>query len=243
MVIYNVLSAIKYENWYILKDQLVALLFPTGIYLPWMWKYISGPAEIGAIWFIAALFWCRVIVDCLLRKGLPDWSLLLIGFTATLIDNFIINLPFGLLPGLSAAVFFILGYHFSKQTLPPWMRWLCLLCWPLAFCHSGMSMNHCHYTIYPLDVLGACGGTLFVWYISMFLERFLPRLSSGLEWVGRSTLAILCIHTVLMNCYILDHLPLPNVWYIQLPLEICVILTLTWICSRIPFTQRVFGMA
>lgn len=243
LVLYNAFSAFKYSDWEILKDQVIALVFPTGIARPWMWKYITGPADIGPIWFLLALFWCRFFFNWLLSKKVPLWGILIIAGGATILDNYVISLPFALLPGLSAMVFFAIGHYFASRHIPWWLAAICIFAWPFAFVFSHLSMNRCIYHIYPLDVLGACGGTLCMWYLSRLMETGLPLCAKAFKWLGQVSLTILCVHTVLKNCYILDHLHLPEIWYVQLPVEITAIMIITWICSRIPVTQKVFGMS
>ena len=242
MVIYNLVATIRYSNWGIMKEQLVAIAFPTGIYRPWMWQFLTGPSEIGPIWFLISLFWCRIITDFLIHKRMPIWAIFLIAIAATLTDNYLINLPFGILPGISAITFYLIGYIFSSRLIPIWVIILCVICWPLAIHFSSLGMSHCIYHIYPLDVLGACGGTIVIWYISRFIEKHTKITSQCLIWIGQGSLAVLCIHTLQKNCYVLEHIPLPNTWYVQLPLEVLITVGLTWICSKILFTRKVFGL-
>lgn len=242
LFLYSVLSTIKNEDWHILTDFFRALLFPAGINHPWMWRFIP-PTSIGYTWFLIALFWSKLTVDYLTRKKVPVWCIILIGLAATLLDSYVIDLPFGILPGISASVFLIIGFYFSKHIPRSWMLWMCVLCWPWAIIYSGLDMRYCHYHIYPLDILGACGGTIFIWFLSSLFDKNFTILSHVFGWLGRRSLVILCIHSILKKCYILEHFPLPEVWYVQLPLEITVILIVTWICSFIPFTRTLFGIA
>ena len=73
--------------------------------------YLSEVPSIGAIWFLMALFWCRFVYNILSIKYLKHKYLIGGGISvvATLIDYYVINLPFAILPGLSAIMFYALG--------------------------------------------------------------------------------------------------------------------------------------
>lgn len=241
MVLYNLLSAIKYGNQEILTDQFIAILFPTGIRHAWMNP--SGPPDIGAIWFLPALFWCKNVANYLLSKNMNRVFIIGFAIIATLIDRYLISLPFGILPGLSAMMFYIIGEYFSTRSIKIWLIVICMLCWIAAWFFSSVSMITCEYRFFPLEVFSACGATLAFWWFSSIIEQRMHYSGKVLAWLGRTSMAILCIHTLLRNCYILEHLPLEQVWYIQLPLEIMAIIAITWFCTRIPITRKIFGIA
>ncbi len=70
--------------------------------------------SIGAIWFLLAMFWCRLSFQLLnnIFKNLVTLGLicLTISILAIFIDSKIINLPFAILPGLAALIFYFSGY-------------------------------------------------------------------------------------------------------------------------------------
>lgn len=76
---------------------------------------------------------------------------------------------------------------------PRWVPWMALACWPLAVVLSNMEVADCFYEIYPLVVIGACGGTLFVWWISSQIKKK-NVLSKPIVWIGVLSLVVLCFH-------------------------------------------------
>lgn len=56
-------------------------------------------------------------------------------------------------------------------------------------------MVSCTYKILPLDILGAIGGTIVIYYISIFIKN-LKYISRFFAFVGINSLAFLCIHLI-----------------------------------------------
>ena len=104
-------------------DLICDLLFHRPVSFSWIIASIFGSGStghtsafwahmpaIGAIWFLLALFWCKLLFALILRIFRNNIqiciSVLLVSITATAIDRLYINLPFAILPGASALIFF-----------------------------------------------------------------------------------------------------------------------------------------
>lgn len=239
--VYNILGAIKNHSWQIFIDQVKYAVFPTGVHHAWM--RVDAPLEVGPTWFLMAMFWCKVCANYLLSKKVREEWIFLIALAATVLDRYVITLPLGFLTGLSAMMFFIIGYYFARNPVKPWLAALCIICWPICFTYSGLAVNASYYKLFPLDILGACGGTLVVYGIAKWIDKNAPISSKVWSYLGRNSLTILCIHALIRSLWILDRFHLPETAYFQIPLELFLILSLTYLCSKIPFTRRIFQVA
>ena len=77
--------------------------------------------SIGAIWFLLAMFWCKLfflLIDILCKnKNHIVLVSLILSITACEVDEHIINLPFVILPGISALVFFVTGFLLQQYNI------------------------------------------------------------------------------------------------------------------------------
>ena len=239
-----VLSAIKNSDPDFWKTQAMGLLFPSGLYSNWMLRWLRWTDGVGPPWFLIALFWSRVFFNRLLCAKVSLWAIIIIGVACTGIDRYVLNLPFSIMPGASAMVFLVIGYLSRMQSVAWYIVLLCVVFWVLACRWSELDMRQCKYGLYPVDVLGACGGTLVTYYVSHFLSKFKSYFSgipSFFSWAGRNSLFILCIHTIILIFHPFKLLSIIDVWYVILPLEIVVPLGVVYIGSKIKPARWVFG--
>ncbi|MGN1156768.1 MAG: acyltransferase family protein [Agathobacter sp.] len=165
---------------------------------------LSGMGNSGAIWFLPALFWCRIVYN-LMAKKLSGLSLLLVSITiglgAGLFGRYCFNLPFGMLMGLSGLVYFSLGSYMKEMAsnfkkIPWYVILLFLLFWMLYERCSNFEMFAFNYDVsYVVDVVIATMTSYVCMYVCMYGERMEMWLSP-LAWMGRNSLIILCCHTI-----------------------------------------------
>ena len=168
-------------------------------------KYLSDLPDIGALWFLPALFVCKNVYNIL-----PDRKRLLyasfIFLIATIIGRYIIFIPFSVLSGLSAIIFYAIGDLLKGKkriTAPYWA--LGLLCWFISFRYSHTYLVQPQLDLYFIDVIGATTASILIYLLSKQILK-VPVLSKALSWVGESTLIILCFHIIDLNCGISTHL-------------------------------------
>ena len=154
-----------------------------------------GPIYVGPMWFLVALFWGKSFFELILNWVQSAW-LLVICFLASVaaiaVHSFIPS-PWCFFQGLSSLMFLALGWWIRNRRIPNWIICLALLCWPLSMVFSSMEFADLHYQIFPLDVMGACGGTLGLWWLSRQLVK-IKWLAKPLSWCGVYSLVILCFH-------------------------------------------------
>lgn len=166
ILIFDCSKAIYKNDVNIVMNTVIAAIYASGSNHT---SLIGGnlPA-IGAIWFLFALFWCRFFYNgiCKLTNNIKVPIIIAISVSAILIDRYLINLPFAILPGLSSMVFYLIGDYAKHHKIKTIYIFICLICWILSIIYSNIYMVRCYYGIYPIDVLGACGGTYFIYFIA-----------------------------------------------------------------------------
>lgn len=81
----------------------------------------------GIIWFLPALFWCKNIYNIIsvkitkLHLRLP--IAVIMSVIAIYLDRYVINIPFGILPGCGSMIYFAIGHLLNKTRIKNW-QWL-----------------------------------------------------------------------------------------------------------------------
>ena len=204
----------------------------------------STMPSIGAIWFLIAMFWCKTIYNMIICKcNNPKMLIVLFSIIALLIDRYLVNLPFALLPGCSAMIFYLIGDSLKgirQCSYSPYLIMVCLLSSCISIRYSHLYMVQCYYELYPVDILGACGGTFLVFKVSKFFSK--TKFSGVLSWIGRGSLCILCFHLLELNFHLCEHLNIPSMWVVQFVVKILFSIFMTLICYRLSFTRQIFGL-
>lgn len=152
--------------------------------------YFAKAPSIGAIWFLMALFWCKNAFNIIYAK-FKHWLIIsfIIAFFAIAIDKYLINLPFAILPGLSALIFFSIG-HIIRQKggflkISPFVWSVIILIWIIDFLVSDMSMVRCYYKDILVNIIGACGGTYVMYLISNLTATYKNNFVRLITWGGK----------------------------------------------------------
>ena len=159
-------------------------------------KYGSSLPYIGPIWFLLALFWCKlfyVYIHKFTDKCL--FASFIISTIALLIGKYIVNLPFGILTGFCGLVFYSMGVYWRKFNRPFNILYVILGLVIWAFCirfsHLELATFDCKH--YPISMIGSFVGTYVVYLIS---KRTITILRPFMCGIGENTLLILCYHTL-----------------------------------------------
>ncbi len=238
-----VVSAIKGCDY--VTDSLLAAAYASGS-IGHTSRYMAWVPSVGVVWFLWALFWCKVLYNIMYRrlrgKALP--VSLALSVAAVALDSFVINLPLAILPGASATVFYAAGHwlrrHGGFAGLRPAVAAVCLVAWVVALRVTDMSMVRCHYGCYPLNIVGACGGVYAVYLLSRLLVRRVAAASRALAWVGRCSLAVMCLHLVDLRCPVYGVVSMPA--GVRLLCGVAFCLLGAWALSRFAVTRRAFGI-
>ena len=213
-------------------------------------EYLANIPAIGAIWFLWAMFWTKNIFNIIFKLYKKHLLLicLLISIAAISTDRYVINLPLAILPGISATLFYAIGYkarqiNNSAVTSKHLIYYVCgggISAWIISFLFYDMSMARCYFENLPVNIIGACGGTLCVKIISGHLSECKCKATDLAEWIGRNSMVFLCIHACDMCYSIRNHIDLSESGNILFVVFYCILGT--YIISFIPFTRRIFGI-
>lgn len=187
-------------------------------------KYFSEIPPIGAIWFLLSLFWCKqtFLIIKKIIPGLYPLVCLMLSIGGTIIDRVLINLPFAILPGLSALVFFCAGEMIQSRKSSCHSKAIehitiiiCCLAWiaVLFLSHLNdirLSLARCYYKFYPLDVIAAFGGIWIVFRLSTLIQKLPAPFKRILIWIGRNSLVFLCLHLIDLNIGIRHYFQVGN---------------------------------
>ncbi len=163
---------------------------------------LAGGLRSGPIWFLLALFWCRLFYNVL--YGICGKYEFLLSFVASLIawqiGYKIINLPLCILVGLTALMFYSAGYNFRKiclENIKPWHYIIGISIWALSvFTETYLNMSMYIFMRFPLSITTAVIGTIIILKCSTYIHGLFAKI---LSFLGRHSLDILVAHTCAMH--------------------------------------------
>ena len=220
---------VKHEGWDPVVQEGLSLFWADvdGPMTPW------GKLTLGVIWFLLALFVAKSLLIPLTR--LKQWAIpvsLILAFGALLLHRVLPYSIWCISLGLMALPFVTIGWWVREHPFPIWLNLLTIVCWVAAICFSRLEMYTFTWKCYPLDVLGAYGGTYCVYWISKWAGRYLGPLSKVLAYFGMISLAIMCVHCFEIDSHLCSHslswlggaLPdwLMNVWRYVLTIGLAI---------------------
>ncbi len=194
---------------------------------------------VGPIWFFWALLFALVIA----RVGISHvWTapVVVIAVLAGYVSSKFIWLPFEIQAGMMLSGYVYVGYlakclvNNVKPHIPKGWEWqftglitgIMVLLWFWYYSGEEKSVLFCINT-YPrgvVDYFGPFAAMFSVILLCAFFVRYIPFVSRGLQWIGKNTLIMLCLHTVDTMFYdwdILLHWEDPVIWRSLLVILIC----------------------
>ena len=203
IILWAVLMAVtKAEGWGEVKLQSLSLFWadPHGPVTPW------GALYIGVVWFLVALF----VAKCLLLplSRLKGWAIpvsIALAVVAILAHRVFPHSLWCFSLGLTALPFLTIGWWFRSHKIPVWLIVVCIVGWVGAILYSHLGMYDMEWDCYPLDFVGACGGTYCLYLFSKFLSKYLKVTSRAFALLGVCSLAIMCFHDLETHCHWGNH--------------------------------------
>lgn len=210
--IYPLIQAIYYSDYSLVTHKAIALVLA----LDRTWTDTLFDADVAPIWFLLALFWGRLIFYFISR-----WEKWIIPVCMILSIAMILLHPYVVTPlcvgrGLEGLFFIAIGWAYRKYSFPIWLKIISIIAWVCSMCLGSMDMYFYRYSFMPIDIIGACGGTLVIYYVSKGIAKtfFKPFFA----WCGRNSLIILGAHTIESSMTVIHMLT--KILPIQLPLSI-----------------------
>lgn len=200
IVVWAVLMVMaKHEGWNPVIRESLSLFWADvfGPVTPW------GRLSLGVIWFLMALFVAKSLLIPLSR--LKQWAIpvsLVVAFATLLLHKVFPYSIWCLSLGLMALPFVTIGWWVKEHPIPLWLKIAAVVCWIVAICFSRLEMYTFTWECYPLDVLGACGGTYCVYLLSQVIKKYLRITAKALSALGVWSLAIMCVHCFEMYAHL-----------------------------------------
>lgn len=164
--------------------------------------FLSTTTAIGSIWFLFAFFWGKVCFNYIESKTKKYVIVsFFISALAVLIERYV-NLPMSFLQGVSSTIFIAIGYYYKENRVNIYFVLICIVAWLFCLKYSYIELGSCSYGIYPLDVLGACGGTILCYYIAKFMQK--AKCTNAIAICGKYSLQLLCFHFLIT--YLMERL-------------------------------------
>lgn len=204
--------------------------------------------SIGAIWFLLAMFWCRVIFNIICNgignRHLLGVIVLIVSIIATYIGS-ILYVPTDILEGNGALLFFYIGYLARINNLlettktTGWGIAVIALLTGLSIYSGSMSMVRCYYGYWPINYLAAIGMTVIIYHLS---SRFCGNMF--LAWCGRVSMVILCVHIIELTFSPLKslHEIINYPAYCDLLIHLTLSVSVTWIVLQFHHVRKIFSL-
>lgn len=238
--------AVAKHNWNDVITQLLSLLWGDICLLETPW----GGVCVGVVWFLLALFWAKTFLLLLSRWErwvLPISFLLSIG--ALLLHSVFPYSIWCISIGLVALPFVALGWWLRHHHVPYWVYAICIICLIIANIYSSLDMYDYIFDCYPLDVIGACGGTLCVYFLSRLINRCgesMRWIPNTFEYLGQISLTVVCVHSFEISTHLGSHIvaltpwaPLP-LWALYI-VRYALTILLAIAVVHTPYLKKVFA--
>ena len=203
IILWSVLMALtKKSTWGWVALQTLSLFWadPHGPHTPW------GQMYVGVIWFLLALFVAKCLL--LLLSRMKGWAIPVSIALAIGALGLYRVFPYSIWCvslGLMGLPFLTIGWWARTHKIPVWFVIVCVVCWVVAVLYSHLGMYDMEWDCYPLNFLGALGGTFCLYFVSKFLGRYLRVIPRVLAVLGIWSLAIMCFHNLELDCRLGNH--------------------------------------
>ncbi|SKB77404.1 Fucose 4-O-acetylase [Lachnospiraceae bacterium] len=213
------------------------VLLPNGVTIP----------QIGAIWFLWAMFFSVILVRVMV--GLNEGIKVFLLFACLMFAMYsprIIWLPLSIQSACFAVPFVYIGYMFKENKKSITEFYLGNKVFVFGFCafvglwgwrnFDGFSVNLCNMGNKPIDIIIACADTVIIILVSKFLNQKMKFLAGPCEMFGKMTIVMLSVHIIELNLVpwwmIIDKFNISNPVIYEMILGIisyCCILLITFI--------------
>lgn len=205
--------------------------------------FLSDVPSIHIMWFLPAMFMCRTMYN-IIATYTHNYKRYIFAAIISIIciqlDCNLINLPFGILTGGAGLMFFAFGDYLKNKKIPFPSVCILFILWGLSIKYASLCMSNGTYHIFPLAVAGACGGTIFVYHISVIIHKYMSLLSTVFEYAGKYSMIVFSMHFIAVIIDLNTRLSISN-WFCWLIIDAIVISSLSYFCLKIPFTNKIFS--
>ena len=234
-------------------DKILALIWGSGFPYHFCLLPFSKADSIGPLWFLWAMFWARLFMNCIMHLENDNLKIGLVCMIAIIFVNIkqYFSLPFSLIPGICATGFLYCGYLLKKYDFLNHERGnffllICLFIFVLCLIPSGnLDVNLSQYKgYYILDLFGE----IAVFGIAIIVSRkllFNNRFAFVIEKIGRYSLSVYCVHALeynLMYSYWpiiwMKYFPIDYAFVLEIILRVAIALLGSAIILKVPFLKK-----
>lgn len=217
--------------------------------------YFGKVPDYLPVWFLCALLWCKQVFSVVTRlvEKYYKGNLYVLGAVSfllsvlfTYIDRRIIYIPLSFNQGLSAIIFFYFGYLAQQINLrdpvvvKKWHIVFVLLIVLVNLPWGTILLAGCKYQCYLLNIFGATGTTIIIYYLCKKYLIQIPILVDFFEWAGVNSLLILCIHSFLIETKLLY--PPPSYPILVLAASVIYCCVGVWLLSKLKVIRQLFQL-
>lgn len=231
----------KDGNWNTVINKLLSIFWAD----PYGLQTQFGQLRIGVTWFLISLLIGKVLLIPLSR--LNNWSIpisMFLAYGAILLHRVFPYSIWCLSLGLTALPFIAIGWWVRNRELPLWVGIILIISWVLSILFSKMNMYGMDYGCYPLNVMGACGGTYFLYYISKLIESHTKNIAHFLSILGIFSLTVVCAHYLEIETHMTNHIcaliPLAIPICLKWLLRYLVTFGIAYAFIKMPYLKKVF---
>ncbi len=219
--------------------------------------FLKGVRGVGAIWFLLALFFAKLLIYLTQNLGKYQWiALLAIAYLGYKTADYI-WLPLSIQGGMGAVFYVYLGKVIAKNNLFEktyksknaflYIGAAAVWLFCIKYCGSLYMVSNT-YKNGLLDVIGSFCAIFVVVWISMLIENYIPIISKPLAFMGEISLVILCAHITELNIFpwdkFFEFIHIERTWEIAFLLKLiiipimCVVLYIIPIINKVYFSQK-----
>ena len=191
--------------------------------------------QIGAIWFLLALFFALLIVRFAMQYQYGFAGVIILAYVGYKTTT-MVWLPWSIQAGMTAAVFVYIGLLARKGRVlerkpHPAIISVAAGIWLVCILFGGhLYIVRNHFENGFLDVIGALAGSYIVILLCEKLEKYTNCIARFLKFLGKNSLFFLCCHALELQA-----IPWQFVWTVfgeKLKLQTATVVTI-WVCLRV----------
>lgn len=235
---------------YIIKHDIQKLLFWTDSFL------YAGIKDVGPLWFLLAMFWCRMYYNILYKfisriSKKPLLFLFIISYTIFTVIFYLhnkielqsINYQC-IITGLASMTYFSIGHIWRKYKdkirKSNMLLVICIIvCFISIYFSMGTELRLLNQK--PIsNILSAITTTFIIYWIANIINKFQNSISIFLTWFGRFSLVVFFAHTIMFRILPLDKIfqSILSISNVQLISFLCIVFHLTITTCFCKYTVR-----
>jgi fucose 4-O-acetylase-like acetyltransferase len=160
--------------------------------------------SVGPVWFLFCLFWCRTLYNIISKRiniTIAQNLIFVISILTVLFRDKVGIIPFCLMQGLNIMLLYSAGYFvrdFNLLDRKITINTILITCITafIVVKFGGLDVLNCDYKLYPIEIINASFICLLLYKVFLLIEKKSPFVLKQLSIIGKYSLLILCVHTI-----------------------------------------------